>query len=64
MPHKGKSLTRRDFIRGTLGATVGTSLVGTKWLKASGKATGPGLVTVVRDKGAMDASNNVNTAVL
>jgi len=64
MPHKGKSLTRRDFIRGTLGATVGTSLVGTKWLKAGGKPTGSGLVTVVRDKGAMDASNNVNTTVL
>jgi len=64
MPHKGKSLTRRDFIRGTLGATVGTSLIGTKWLKASGKATGSGLVTIVRDKGAMDASNNVNPTVL
>ncbi|NIM97384.1 MAG: hypothetical protein GTO24_04655, partial [candidate division Zixibacteria bacterium] len=64
MPHKGKSLTRRDFIRGTLGATVGTSLIGTKWLKASGNAAGSSLVAVVRDKGAMDASNNVNPSVL
>jgi len=64
MPHKGKSLTRRDFLRGTLGATVGTSLIGTKWLKAGGKAAGSSLVTVVRDKGAMDASNNVNPEVL
>lgn len=64
MPHKGKSLTRRDFLRGTLGATVGTSLIGTKWLRARGKAGGSSLVTVIRDKGAMDASNNVNLEVL
>ena len=64
MPHKGKSLTRRDFIRGTLGATVGASLIGKKWLKAGGKATGSSLVAIVRDKGAMDASNNVNPEVL
>ena len=64
MPHKGNSLTRRDFLRGTLGATLGTSLIGTKWLKAGGKAAGPSIVTIVRDKGAMDASNNVNPQIL
>ena len=64
MSHKRKSLTRRDFLRGTLGATVGTSLIGTKWLKAREKASGSSLVTLVRDKGAMDASNNVNPEVL
>ena len=64
MPHKRRSLTRRDFLRGTLGATVGTSLIGTKWLRAGRKAAGSSLVTIVRDKGAMDASNNVNPEVL
>jgi hypothetical protein len=64
MSPKGKSLTRRDFLRGTLGATVGTSLLGIKWLRAGGEAAGSSLVTVVRDKNAMDASNNVNTQVL
>jgi hypothetical protein len=64
MPHKGKSLTRRDFLRGTLGTTLGASIMGTKWLKASGKATGSSLVTIVRDKNAMDASNTVNPDVL
>lgn len=64
MPYKRKSLTRRDFLRGTLGATVGASMIGTKWLKAGGKASGSSLVTLVRDKGAMDASNNVSPEVL
>jgi len=64
VPYKRKSLTRRDFLRGTLGATVGASLIGTKWLKAGGKASGSSLVTLVRDKGAMDASNNVSPEVL
>ena len=31
-------LTRRDFIRGTIGATMGTSILGFKW--PQGKANG------------------------
>jgi len=38
--------------------------MGTRWLKAGGKATGSSLVTIVRDKNAMDASNTVNPDVL
>jgi len=64
MPHKGKQLTRRDFLRGTLGATLGTSIMGRKWLKAGGKAARSSLVTIVRDKNAMDASNDVNPEIL
>lgn len=64
MPHKRKSLTRRDFLRGTLGVTLGTSLMGTKWLEAGKKTASSSLVTVVRDKNAMDASNNVNPEIL
>ena len=64
MPHKGKPLTRRDFLQGTLGATLGTSIMGTKWLKAGEKAVSPSLVTVVRDKNAMDSSNNVSPEIL
>ena len=31
MKDKKHVLTRRDFIRGTIGATIGTSLFGLKW---------------------------------
>ena len=59
-----KKLTRRDFIRGTVGATLGASLVGLNWSKARAAAAGSSLVTIVRDENAMDAAKNVNTDVL
>ena len=31
MPNKPKPITRRDFIRGTIGATFATSMFGVKW---------------------------------
>lgn len=64
MSDKGKSLTRRDFLRGTLGATLGASVLGTKFVTAGGSAASKSLVTIVRDQNAMDASNNVNSGVL
>jgi hypothetical protein len=64
MTKKKGALTRRDFIRGTVGATLGTSLVGLKWSEAKGAAAGSSLVTIVRDEKAMDAANKVNTDVL
>jgi len=64
MTQKGKSLTRRDFLRGSLGATLGASLLGTKFLKAGQMTGATSRVTIVRDKNAMDASNIVNPEVL
>lgn len=64
MEKKKGALTRRDFIRGTVGATIGTSLVGLKWSEAKGAAAGSSLVTIVRDEKAMDASNKVDAGVL
>ncbi len=64
MTFKGKPLTRRNFLQGTLGATLGMSVMGKRWLKAGEKAAGPSLVLIVRDKAAMDASNTVNPRVL
>ncbi len=64
MKKKKRTLTRRDFIRGTVGATLGTSLVGLNWSRAKGAAANTSLVTIVRDKNAMDAGKNVNTDVL
>jgi hypothetical protein len=62
-------VTRRDFLRGTLGTTLGASLMGSKFLTADGKTRNrrgakSSLVTIVRDKDAMDASNTVNADVL
>ena len=58
---KGKAWTRRDFLRGTLGATLGMSIMWSKFVKAGKKPAGPSVVTLVRDKNAMDSSNTVNT---
>jgi len=64
MSQKGKPLTRRDFLRGTLGATIGASVLGTKFMTAGGSAASKSLVTIVRDQSAMDSSNNVNANIL
>ncbi|MCP4370752.1 MAG: DUF362 domain-containing protein [Deltaproteobacteria bacterium] len=64
MKDKKPVITRRVFIRGTFGAAVGTSIFGFKWPMAEAKASRSSLVTVVRDKSAMDASNNVNNTIL
>lgn len=64
MPKIRISLTRRDFLRGTIGTTIGATVMGPKFLAAGGRPPGSSLVTVVRDKNAMDASNNVSAAVL
>ncbi len=57
-------LTRRDFIRGTIGATIGTSILGLKWPQAEAKASGSSLVTLVRDKNAVDSSKDVDNTIL
>jgi hypothetical protein len=57
-------LTRRDFLRGTIGATIGTSILSFTWPKGEAKAAGSSLVTVVRDKNAVDSSKNVDNTIL
>lgn len=69
MPEEKKPVTRRDFLRGTLGTTLGASLMGSKFLTAGGmtqrkREADSSLVTIVRDKDAMDAGNTVNADVL
>jgi hypothetical protein len=64
MLKKRMPLTRRDFLKGTLGTTIGASVIGTGFLKAGGMASGSSLVTIVRDQNAMDTSNNVNVSAL
>ena len=64
MKNKMPVLTRRDFIRGTIGVTLGTSVLGFKWPMGEANAAGPSLVTIVRDENAMDSSRNVDSAIL
>ncbi len=64
MQDKKPVLTGRDFIRGTIGATIGAPILGLNWPMAEAKAARSSLVTVVRDKNAMDASKNVNSSIL
>ena len=64
MKDKEPVVTRRDFIRGTIGATVGASILGLNWSVPEAKAKRSSLVTVVRDKNAMDSSRNVDSTVI
>lgn len=69
MAKEEKPVTRRDFLRGTLGTTLGASLMGSKFLKVGRITTGgmtadSSLVTIVRHKSVMDANNTVNSDVL
>ena len=64
MKDKKPVLTRRDFIRGTIGVTLGASVLGLQWPTAKAQAAGSSLVTIVRDKNAMGSSKNVNVIVL
>jgi len=64
MKAKKPVLTRRDFIRGTIGVTLGSSILGFKWPKAEAEAAGSSLVTIVRDQNAMDSSKNVDSTIL
>jgi hypothetical protein len=56
MQDKRRLFTRRDFIRGTIGATLGASALGVRWAGATEKARPSSLVTVVRDQEVMDAA--------
>ncbi len=56
MQDKPRLFTRRDFIRGTIGATLGASVLGVRRAGATEEAKRSSLVTVVRDQDVMDAA--------
>ena len=65
------AITRRDFVRGTVGAVVGASALGRGAADAASgheqAAARPGRaarVVIVRDERALDASHDVDTSVL
>jgi hypothetical protein len=59
-----KLLTRRDFIRGTVGATLAVSVLGVPWANRGQAAGRPSVVTVVRDKNVMDTDFKVDSKIL
>jgi hypothetical protein len=54
MTNKRRQITRRDFIRGTIGATLGSSMFGVNWALGGEKDDRASLVTVVRNKNVMN----------
>jgi hypothetical protein len=64
MKDEKPALTRRDFIRGTIGVTLGASVFGLQWPQSEAQAAGSSVVTIVRDKNVIDSSKNVDIAVL
>ena len=64
MENKQSILTRRDFIRGTVGATLGASILGISWSNGFGDSPRSSLVTLVRDQKAMSDDMVVNQDIL
>lgn len=64
MENNPKCLTRRDFIRGTVGATLAVSAMGLPWADESRAVGRSSMVTVVRDKNVMDSSLKVDSKIL
>ncbi|MFC1580933.1 DUF362 domain-containing protein [Thermodesulfobacteriota bacterium] len=64
MENRQKLLTRRDFIRGTVGATLAVSVLGMPRVKGAVKAAQPSMVTVVRDKNVMDEAFKIDRKIL
>lgn len=63
MSEKSNALTRRDFVRGTVGTAVAASLLGTP-LETEAAPAIKSYVAVVRNQGALDPGNQVNEPVL
>ncbi len=64
MKNKKVTVTRRDFIRGSVGATLGFTILGPEWLKGVAGKSSRSSVVIVRDKNAMDTALNVDKNVL
>jgi len=67
MENEQKRLTRRDFIRGTVGATLAASVLDVPWIirtEASEAADRVSQVTIVRDKDVMDGNKKINSSIL
>ena len=64
MENSPKRLTRRDFLRGTVGATIAASVMGVPWADGSEETGRSSFVTVVRDRNVMSADFKVDSEIL
>jgi len=64
MGNNRSCLTRRDFIRGSVGATLAASIATLPWKPESAYAARHSLVSIVRDKDVMNNALKVETARL
>jgi len=64
MKDKKFVITKRDFLRGTVGAALGATLIGPEWAGAAEPSTERSRVLIVRDREVMDEDMNVNPDVL
>jgi len=64
MKKKGVVITKRDFLRGTVGAALGATLARPEWLKAMGENSDKSSVFLVREKDVLDDSMNVDKELL
>lgn len=64
MKEDQRGLTRRDFIRGTVGATLAVSTMGVPWAFGDQDTGRSSLVTIVRNKNVMNDRNKVNSEIL
>lgn len=64
MENKQRVLTRRDFVRNTIGAALGVSLLGADWSDGKEKKDFSSLVTIIRNKNVLDTELNVNVDIL
>jgi len=64
MEKKKTIVTRRDFIKGTVGATISASLLGSGWLRGTQEQSSRSSVIIVRDQNVMDSSMNVDKNIL
>ena len=63
MENKHNALTRRDFIRGTVGATLGATVLGMPWTNSLGDSPRSSLVILVRDQKVMDSNMVVDPEI-
>ncbi len=64
MGNRRDTITRRDFVRGTVGASVGASLFRVGWGAEPARKPRSARVVVLRDEKALDERHDVNVAVL
>lgn len=62
--NKLRVLTRRDFVRNTIGSALGVSLLGAKRLRGEEKKLPSSLVTIIRNKNVMNDGFSIDINIL